>query len=1248
VTTGPVDVLAPYVPRLVAGWGLDGPGHRTLPGSLVSVDISGFTALSERLEARGRIGAEELIRRISECYAGIIDLAHERGGDVLKFRGDALLLFFADEGHERRAVAAASAMQTFVEENGEAQTSVGPVRLGMAAGIRSGATDFFLVGSSHRELIVAGPAASEVLALEDAAGAGEVLVDATTAAVLESDWLGGARGSARLVRRDAEIHAPPAPPSPPSGPVDDLLPGPLRELLVAGAAEPEHRLAVPAFVKFAGADSLIRDERDVAAARFAELGELVGGVADEFGITWLESDIDYDGGKFYLVAGAPVTGGDDEERMLVALRRIVSADVEPALAAGVAGGHVFAGEIGSATRRTYAVMGDTVNLAARLAARAERGAILTTEQVLERSRRRFELHGQPFLMKGKERPVTGYSVGAPLETRERDHDAIPLVDRHDELELFRAAVDDARRRRTRMIELVGEAGIGKSRLVEELKLECAGFQQLVARGEQYASATSYGAWRDLLRPLAGITADADATSAGAHLQAWVTAVMPDLAPWLPLLAIPFGAEVSPTPEAEQLAAPFRRRRLNETVDGFLTRLLLMPTLLVIEDAHWLDEASADLLRHVAASRMPRPWLLCVTRRDEQESFAPEDAVELRVPPLPDADATALALLAAGEIPLSEREVVLVRDRSGGNPLFLRELVAARTSGSVGELPDTVESVITSRIDRLEPVDRLLLRCASVIGPVFDLDLLAEVLAGELAEKGDVARVHRLGDFLVPDEGERLRFRHDLFRAVGYEGLSFARRRHLHGLVGLALERRYGDSAAAVLSLHFFEAGDVARAWRYAVLAGDRAREQYANLDAAELYGRALAAAEELDEARPEEVARVAEALGDVCDLAARYEDAATAYRTARLTLADDVVAQARLLSKDGVLSERVGAYDSALEAQVFALALLDDNGFDEPALRAELALHRAGVHYRQGSFEDCRLWCTRAVEDAERASARSTLAHAYYLLDVASTRLGRPESRYRELALPIYEELGDLVGQARVLNNLGIDAYFEGRWDDAVGFYKRGGEAFERAGDVVGAATVDNNQAEILSDQGRLEDAGQILAEVQRVFRAAGYPIGIAICTSNRGRLAARAGRFDEAHELLEEAARSLEEIGAAEQALETRARIAECLVFEGRHREAFAAATDTEERAPEGLLPLRALLARLRGCAELQDRAPERGGLHLKASLDLARRAHAEFEVALTLLALADSGLEEGTHVEARAILGRLGVVATPRIPMP
>ena len=135
-------------------------------------------------------------------------------------------------------------------------------------------------------------------------------------------------------------------------------------------------------------------------------------VTSELGLTWLESDIDIDGGKLYLTAGAPSSTGADEERMLRALRAILDTDSALTLRAAVNRGPAFAGDIGASARRAYAIMGDTVNLAARLTARAEAGEILATGDVLERSRTRFETIPQPFLVKGKERAITAYRVGA--------------------------------------------------------------------------------------------------------------------------------------------------------------------------------------------------------------------------------------------------------------------------------------------------------------------------------------------------------------------------------------------------------------------------------------------------------------------------------------------------------------------------------------------------------------------------------------------------------------------------------------------------------------------------------------------------------------------------------------------------------------------------------------------------------------------------------------------------------------------
>jgi class 3 adenylate cyclase len=633
-------VFQPYLPQLVVDWGREHPDARlaVVPGSLVSLDISGFTALSERLQAKGRVGAEELILLISGVFEGLIAIAHRHGGDVLKFRGDALLLLFAGDGHELRACRAASAMQWLIEETGETMSSVGPVTLRMATGIYTGDCHFFLVGSTHRELVVTGPAATGVVKLEDAAESGEVLVSAATAEALDAAWLVGERDGASLVS---------VPPEPSSGlPVeidvaeDDLepfIPEPLRRHLALEAGEGEHRTVTVAFLNFSGVDGLLREEGAEAVFQELELlGRSVSDAAAELGVTWLESDVDVNGGKFYLVAGAPTSGGDDEERMLRALKVILQTPTRLTLRAGANRGPAFAGDVGAVTRRTYAVMGDTVNLAARLTGRAEAGAILASADVLERSRTRFETSHEPFLVKGKDRPVVAYTVGAPAGVREQAVEQLPLVGREDELEALRGAVDAARVRQFQLVELVGEPGIGKSRLIAELKTLALGFQQLETRCEAYESSNAFFSVRSLLRPLAGITPDQTAEAAGAQLAPFIQTVMPDLAPWLPLLAVPFRAEVPSTPETDEIDAAFRRDKLHDVVSQFMTRVLLMPTLIVVEDVHWIDDASGFLLRHLAASSMPRPWLVCMTRRPEGEPFAVDGhGTQLALGPLPE-------------------------------------------------------------------------------------------------------------------------------------------------------------------------------------------------------------------------------------------------------------------------------------------------------------------------------------------------------------------------------------------------------------------------------------------------------------------------------------------------------------------------------------------------------------------------------------------------------------------------------------
>jgi tetratricopeptide (TPR) repeat protein len=364
------------------------------------------------------------------------------------------------------------------------------------------------------------------------------------------------------------------------------------------------------------------------------------------------------------------------------------------------------------------------------------------------------------------------------------------------------------------------------------------------------------------------------------------------------------------------------------------------------------------------------------------------------------------------------------------------------------------------------------------------------------------------------------------------------------------------------------------------------------------------------------------------------------------------MARVRLALKRGVIHEREGEYEDAIASYERGLATIEEASEEGLSMRAQLEVAYAGIRHRQGQFAEAIELARQAVPHAEKAGDQRELAHAYYLLDVAHTRLGRPDHSYRKLALPIFEEIGDLVGQANVLNNLGVDAYLEGRWPDALDAYLKSEALRRKAGDVVGTATQKLNEAEILSMQGHLEDAEPILEEAQRIWRAARFPLGVALATSYRARIAARAGRFEEAHELYERALAGLEEIGSAAYLRETKAQLAECLVLEGRYREAEQLASDVLADATAAGEPgvLGAMLERLLGYAIHQGREPDRARPHFETSLKIARELSADYEAAVTLKAVADTRHPHDGDPEAeyRELFSRLGVVSVPSPPLP
>ena len=330
-SVGKTTDLVSFVPRLTLEWLRSSPERKWLEvdGTLAFVDISGFTAMSEQLSSLGKAGAEEVTDVMNATFAALLDVAYAEGGGLLKFGGDALLLLFDGDNHAQRAARAAFAMRSTLRTIGRPRTSAGTVTLRMHAGIHSGRFQFFLIGESHRELLVTGPAATRTVEMEAASEAGEILLSPEAAALLEAACVGEAKGAGLLLASSPETHGKLAPlPDLEGIPLEIAVPAPLRaQLLEVGPLEGEHRNAAIGFVRFSGIDEVIATEgADAASEALDALVRAVQTAAAEHSVTFLESDVDRDGGRIVLVAGAPQTFGDDEERLLRTVRAASTRD----------------------------------------------------------------------------------------------------------------------------------------------------------------------------------------------------------------------------------------------------------------------------------------------------------------------------------------------------------------------------------------------------------------------------------------------------------------------------------------------------------------------------------------------------------------------------------------------------------------------------------------------------------------------------------------------------------------------------------------------------------------------------------------------------------------------------------------------------------------------------------------------------------------------------------------------------------
>lgn len=658
----------------------------------------------------------------------------------------------------------------------------------------------------------------------------------------------------------------------------------------AGQIEGERRQVTVVFADISGFTALSErlDPEDVAGLVNDCLKELAQAVYQYEGM------VDkFIGDCIMAVFGAPIALEDDAENALRATiamrenlqrfnRRWIEKLGHPLdLHIGVNTGMVIAGNIGNDLRMSYTVMGDTVNVASRLEGAAKGGQVFVSRNTYRLTRGAFAFQEMdPIKVKGKREPLPVYELLyaklQPDKARGVEGLSSPLVGRDAERQALAAYLEKLQTGRGEITAVLGEAGIGKSRLLAEIRQrEGKDLTWLEGRSFAYSRSLGYGAFLDLLRRYAGIADEDSEAEAAASLKARLNSILPGDVESYAVLAqlLSMRLDSKETAAVGAVTGEAFRDRLFAVLERLLLALAQQkPVVVVLEDIHWADHSSLELLDHLFGLINQAPIAFILLSRPKQESSGNWEKLglslegyrpyflEIPLKPLSgEASGNLVRGLLEGSI-LPEKLAAVIQNKSEGNPFFVEEVLRSLIERGVLrnengawkvtdlveniQVPDTLQGVLLSRLDRLPEETKRVIQKAAVIGRVFLFRVLEHMAREETDLESQMALLEEAALVREREQVPEIEyiFDHALTQEVAYQTLLAPARRLFHQKVGEAMESIFSeriDQHRGLLAYHFYKGEDWEKAFEYSAGEADAAVQLYAYAEAREHYHRAL-------------------------------------------------------------------------------------------------------------------------------------------------------------------------------------------------------------------------------------------------------------------------------------------------------------------------------------------------------------------------------------------------------------------------